>query len=97
MTINENLPNSDETTTSYEFLADCLQRISDGDPMATHDLANFWMAHMFDRDPVIELGIVEGLMRQSANLGSEQAKEFMSEMWPNMRPILEKRLRKLKK
>ena len=96
MMTDENSPDFDATATSHELLADCLLRISAGDPMGAHDLANFWMAHVFDRDPVIELGIVEGLMRQSVQLGSEEAKEFISKMWPDMRPILEKRLRKLK-
>ena len=90
---NENGMNAKEI--SYELLDDCLQRISQGDSMGTHDLANFWMAHVFDRDPIIELGVVEGLMRQSAQLGSEQAKEFIKNVWPQMRAILEKRLKKL--
>jgi hypothetical protein len=96
MTTDGNLPDFDAKETSHELLADCLQRISAGDPMGAHDLANFWMAHVFDRDPMIELGIVEGLMRQSAQLGSETAQEFLSNMWPNMRPILEKSLNRLK-
>lgn len=91
-------PNSRDhnEATKHELLADCLQRITAGDPMGAHDLANLWIAHVFDRDPVFELGIVEGLMSLSAQLGSEEAKEFISKMWPAMRPILEKRLRKLK-
>ena len=96
MSNNENIPGEDTIANSHDLLADCLARISAGDPMGAHDLANFWMAHVFDRDPVIELGIVEGLMRQSAQLGSDDASAFLDGVWPNMRPILEKRLMKAK-
>lgn len=96
MSGNDSVSGEDIIANSHDLLADCLTRISAGDPMGAHDLANFWMAHVFDRDPVIELGIVEGLMRQSAQLGSADARAFLDGMWPNMRPILEKRLLKSK-
>lgn len=84
------------TAISHELLDDCLQRITAGNPQGALDLANFWIGHLVDRDPVIELGIVEGLMRQSAQLGSGEASKFLSTTWPDLRPILEKRLKRLK-
>lgn len=80
---------------SHELLKDCLQRITAGDPQGALDLANFWIGHLVERDPVIELGVVEGLMRQSAQLGSSEASEFLSTTWSDLRPVLEKRLKRL--
>jgi len=95
MTSHEDLNGPGATIISHELLADCLQRITDGDPQASFDLASFWISHVLDRDPVIELGVIEGLLRQSARLGSREAKEHLITIWPNLRSILEKRLKKL--
>ncbi|MES2077014.1 MAG: hypothetical protein V4462_15485 [Pseudomonadota bacterium] len=95
MTSHEDLNGSDSVAISHELLADCLQRITDGDPQGSLDLATFWIGHVLDRDPVIELGIIEGLLRQSAQLGSREANDHLMTVWPNLRPILEKRLKKL--
>lgn len=88
MTFDRTRPDDETRKVSLELMEHHLQRISEGDPAATYDLANFWMMHVFDRDFDIELGIVEGLMRQSAQLGNEDAKEFLAKLWPIMRPLL---------
>lgn len=74
------------------MLADCFERISQGDPCATYDLANIWISHVFERDPDIELGIVEGLMRHSACTGNVEAAEFLEKLWPVMRILVRTRL-----
>jgi hypothetical protein len=83
---------SDPQTLSREFLRDCLERISKGDAGATYDLAAFWMSHITDRDPEIELGVAEGLLVQAAKLGSKDAEDYLSKTWPDMKEILKKRL-----
>lgn len=84
--------NSDPQGVSHEFLRDCLDRIANGDPGATYDLASFWIGHVADRDPEIELGIAEGLLIQAAKLGSKDAEDYLSKTWPDMKEILRKRL-----
>lgn len=82
---------------SHELLADCLQKIEVGDLTGLHNLAFFWMGHVTERDPVIELGVVEALMRHSAQLGNAEAKNFLLKTWPGTRKILEKKLGKGRK
>lgn len=94
MTTSGSLPKNGPKLISHELLADCLQRIEAGDPTGLDDLAFFWMGHVTDRDPVIEIGIVEALMQYVAYRGNAEAKEFLSTVWPETRRMLERRLNK---
>jgi hypothetical protein len=94
MMSDEDLPVQDARVISHDLLADCLERIEAGDPSGFHHLAFFWMGHVSDRDPVIDLGMAEGLMRQSAVMGNAEAGTFLAEVWPATRRIFEKKLTK---
>jgi hypothetical protein len=89
---DEDIPAPDPRVASHTLLADCLQLIEAGDPAGFHNLAFFWMGHVTDRDPVIELGVAEALMRQSARLGNSEAEKFLLDTWPDTRRMLERKL-----
>lgn len=93
---NEEFSGKEARVTSHELLHDCLERITAGDSAGFHNLAFFWMGHVTDRDPVIELGLVEGLMRQSAAMGNTEAAKFLREAWPDTRVMLAKNLSRKK-
>jgi hypothetical protein len=88
MTFYRFCPDAETQKLSHQILATYLRRISGGDPVAMYDLAVFWMMHVFDHDPEIEFGIVEGMMRQAAQRGNEKAADFLVNLWPVMRPLL---------
>jgi len=75
-----------------ELVKDCLNRISAGDKDAAFDLAQLYMARVVHKDVSSTLDVIEGLARQSAVQGSEEAAEFLSSDWPELRLVLERRL-----
>jgi len=75
-----------------ELVEDCLNRISAGDKDAAFDLAQLYMARVVHKDVNSTLDVIEGLARQSAALGSEEAAEFLSSDWPELRLVFERRL-----
>lgn len=76
-----------------EILTDCSQRILDGDPNAGFDLAIFVLGELPSNEAELSLAVIEGLIRQSAQLGSSFAKEYLEESWPAMRNIMIRRLK----
>jgi hypothetical protein len=93
---NEEISSEETRVASHELLHDCLERITAGDPAGFHNLAFFWMGHVTDRDPVIELGLAEGLMRQAAAMGNAEAENFLRDAWPDTRVVLAKSLSRKK-
>jgi hypothetical protein len=89
---DEDIPELDSKVTSVALLADCLQLIEAGNPAGFHNLAFFWMGHVTDCDPVIELGVAEALLRQSARMGNPEAEKFLLDTWPDTRRMLERKL-----
>ena len=69
-----------------------MKRISEGDFCAGFDLAQFFLTHVDDNNVQISLAVVEGLVRQSAQLGSNEAEVFLKEQWPTLQNIMAKRL-----
>ncbi len=83
---------TEDADINHELAADCLKRISDGDPEAAFDLAQFYMARVVKKDVEAMLYVIEGLARQSAALGSAESKLFLSDDWVELRAVLKKRL-----
>jgi len=77
-----------------EIFNDCMKRLAENDPDAGFDLARFFLGELPNYDPEKSLAVVEGLMLQSAQLGSVHAKEYLEEMWPDMRSIMIRRLKR---
>lgn len=76
------------------IMNDCMQRILASDPDAGFDLAQLILGELPSNDISVLLAIIEGLVRQSEQLGSSHAKEYLEDMWPQMRNIMIKRLKK---
>ena len=74
------------------ILRDCMQRLIASDPDAGFDLAQFVMAELPNNDISVLLAIVEGLIRQSEQLGSTHAKTFLAEIWPYKRKMIKRRM-----
>lgn len=77
---------------NHELIRECLERISSGDKDAAFDLAQLYMTRVVKQDVEVMLCVIEGLARQSAALGSAEAKDFLEGDWPGLKPVLERRL-----
>lgn len=78
--------------TNHELVRECLERISSGDKEAAFDLAQLYMSRVVKQDVEVMLLVVEGLARQSAALGSSEAKDFLAGEWSELRQVLARRL-----
>ncbi len=67
-------------------------RVSEGDPDAGFDLAQFFWGHLPSNEVNLHIAVIETLILQSAELGSAHAQEYLKEMWPDMKKVLIKRL-----
>ena len=72
------------------------KRIIEGDPDAGFDLAQFFWGALPSNEIKLYIAVIEALITQSANLGSEPAKEYLTTMWPDMKNALSTRYLKKK-
>lgn len=79
---------------SHEHAHECLERISAGDPGAAYELAQIFISRVPQKDTGILLIVIEALIRQSATLGSAEARDFLADGWVEMKAMLERRLSK---
>lgn len=78
----------------HVILKDCMQRLLTRDPDAGFDLAQLILGDLPNNDVSVLIAIIEGLIHQSGQLGSAHAKEYLEDMWPNMRSIMVRRLKR---
>lgn len=83
---------SSEIEINHELVQDCLKRISSGDAEAAFELAQLYMSRMDENDVDVMLWLIEGLARQSAALGSNDAQDFLTNQWEALREPLRRRL-----
>lgn len=81
-----------ETKIGHELIQECLERISAGDAEASFELSQLFLARIDESDVDVLLWIVEALARQSAALGSSDAKEFLVSHWELMKQPLRRSL-----
>ena len=75
-----------------KLLQEFSKRVKRGDSSAGLDLAQFYWGQLPSNEVSVHIAVMEALITQSANLGSEEAQEYLTEMWPKMKKALEKRL-----
>ena len=75
-----------------QILEDCVKRLRNRDPDAGFDLAQYVVGELPNNDVAVLLALIEGLIRQSEQLGSSHASEYLENMWPKMRGLMIKRL-----
>ncbi|WP_039915437.1 hypothetical protein [Cellvibrio mixtus] len=78
----------------HVILKDCMQRLLTRDPDAGFDLAQLILGDLPNNDVSVLIAIIEGLIHQSEQLGSNHAKQYLEDMWPNMRSIMVRRLKR---
>lgn len=71
---------------------ECLQRISSGDADAGLDLARIFLGDLPSSEAHIPISVVEALVRQSAQLVSSDAQDYLQDLWPQMKKVSMKRL-----
>jgi len=79
---------------SRELVNDCLKRIAEGDPDAAFDFSTAAISHMDARNIAFSLAIVDAFATVSKQQGSTAASEFLSDQWPELKLVLEKRWRR---
>lgn len=77
---------------NHELVRECLERISSGDKDAAFDLAQLYMTRVVKQDVEVMLLAIEGLARQSAALGSTEARDFLAGEWSELKQVLARRL-----
>jgi len=83
---------SNQEEMTRQVVADCLKAISKGDPDAGLVMAHQFLSDIPNEYIFISIAVIEALVMQSVQLGSESAKNFQDNTWPKMKPALIKRL-----
>ena len=86
--------NEDAAQINHALIEECLDRITAGDKDAAFDLAQLYLTRVVHKDIAAILSVVDGLARQSATLGSTDAAGFLKDDWPDLRMVIEKRLKR---
>lgn len=71
-----------------------MRRLLARDPDAGFDLAQLILGDLPNNDVSVLIAIVEALLHQSGQLGSIHAKEYLDDMWPQMRSMMIRRLKR---
>jgi hypothetical protein len=66
--------------------------VVDGDPSSGFELARLFWGSLPSSEVGLYLAVLEALIIQSAKLGSSDAQEYLSTMWPDMKAVLHRRL-----
>ncbi len=82
----------DKVEIARKVVDDCLKAMSEGDPDAGLTMAHQFLADIPSEHSFIPIAVIEALIMQSVQLGSESAKDFLNNTWPAMKPIVVKRL-----
>lgn len=75
-----------------KLLKEFSRRVSEGDPDAGFDLAQFFWGHLPSNEVNLHIAVIEALIFQSAAMGSTDSQEYLKDMWPKMKEALVKRL-----
>lgn len=84
----DEIDDDDQVEITRKVVADCLRAMSEGDPDAGLVMAYQFLGDIPNKCAFISIAVVEALVMQSAQLGSENAKDFLNSTWPKMKPIV---------
>lgn len=65
----------------FKILEDCLLQISQGDAVSGLNLAEMYLGELPSDDTRLPLIVMEALILQSSQLGSDEAKDFLENKW----------------
>jgi len=70
---------------------DCLKAISEGDAESGLVMAHLFIGEIPSKDIFIHTAVIEALVMLSAQLGCADAKNFLDNRWPKLKPIFIRR------